>query len=66
MPNSRIACTECGVGGWPSIAPMPAETTRKSPRPLHGLAEDASAIGLRQTLPVQMNRMVFIPREGSK
>jgi hypothetical protein len=25
---------------------------------------NASAIGLRQTLPVQMNRMVFIPREG--
>jgi hypothetical protein len=53
--------TECAVGGWPSIAPRPAESARKSPRPATARRKSASAIGLRQTLPVQMNKMVFIP-----
>ena len=63
-PSSRIARTEWNVGGWPSIAPMPAETTRNSPRPLMAWRKSASAMGLRQTFPVQMNKIVFIPREG--
>jgi hypothetical protein len=56
-----MAVTECCVGGWPSIAPRPADRTRKSPRPAVARRNSASAIGLRQTLPVQMNKMVFIP-----
>ena len=39
MPSSRIAVTECGVGGWPSTAPRPADSTRNSPRPAAGPAE---------------------------
>ena len=61
VERARIAVTEWAVGGWPSIAPKPADRTRKSPRPATARRNSASAIGLRQTLPVQMNKMVFIP-----
>jgi len=36
------------------------------PASLDGGGGQRSAMGLRQTFPVQMNKMVFIPREGSK
>src|ERR1019366_7482478 len=65
-PISFIACTEKCVGGWPSIAPRPAESTRKSPRPLTAWRNSPSAIGLRQTLPVQRNKIVFIKNRAVK
>ena len=45
MPSSRMAWTECGVGGWPFIAPSPADSTRNSPRPF--VARRKSAFGHR-------------------
>src|ERR1043166_8483755 len=66
MPNSFTAWTAYGLGGWPSIAPRPAETTRKSPRPRTAARKMPSAIGLRQTLPVQIKRTVFISGGGQR
>jgi hypothetical protein len=63
MPNSRIAMTEWDVGGWPSIAPNPAESARNWLLPPVALRKSPSAMGLRQTFPVQMNKIVFIQRK---
>src|SRR5690242_10498085 len=63
-PSSCNACTAYPLGGWPSIAPTPAENARKSPRPLTACRKSPSAIGLRQTFPVQTKRMVFIARDN--
>src|SRR3954471_23091144 len=60
MPNSFSARTACSLGGKPSTAPTPAETTRKSLRPFTAWRKSPSAIGLRQILPVQTKRIVFI------
>src|SRR3989442_12408655 len=61
MPNSRSPRTACPLGGAPSTAPTPAESTRKSLRPFTAWRKRPSAIGLRQIFPVQTNRIVFIP-----
>src|SRR5688572_22005476 len=61
IPSSRRARTANSLGGKPSTAPTPAETTRKSLRPFVACRNKPSAMGLRQMLPVQTNRTVFIP-----
>src|SRR5579859_8139226 len=66
MPISRRAFTECGEGDWPSMAPKPADITRKSPRPFTAWRNRPSAIGLRQTFPVHKKRIVFIKTENVK
>src|ERR1700753_2405032 len=65
-PISRMASTENCVGGWPSKAPRPAEMTRNSPRFLTAWRKSPSAIGLRQTLPVHRNKIVFIKNRADK
>src|SRR5437773_1517764 len=60
MPSSFSARTACSLGGSPSTAPTPADITRKSFRPLTACRKSPSAMGLRQILPVQTKRIVFI------
>src|SRR2546430_3196479 len=60
MPSSFSARTACSLGGSPSTAPTPADMTRKSFRPLTACRKSPSAMGLRQILPVQTKRIVFI------
>src|SRR5690242_16137595 len=48
------------------MAPRPADSTRNSPRPLTAWRKSPSAIGLRQTLPVQRKRIVFIKKRVVK
>src|SRR5437773_4600978 len=60
MPSSFSARTACSLGGSPSTAPTPADITRNSFRPLTACRKSPSAMGLRQILPVQTKRIVFI------
>ena len=42
IPSSFNARTACALGGWPSIAPTPAETAPGNRAvALHGMAEEA-------------------------
>ena len=41
MPSSLTACTAYRLGGWPSMAPNPADNTRKSASALDGVPENS-------------------------
>ena len=59
ISRSCMARIAFPLGGWPSWAPTPADFTMRSASfsSMRHLNKP-SAIGLRQTLPVQMNRIV--------
>ena len=59
MPSWRRTSTVCMLGGWPRMALTPALATRRSLRPATSLRKRPSAMGLRQTFPVQIKRMVL-------
>jgi hypothetical protein len=56
MPWAARTSTASRLAGAPWGALSPAEKTRTSSNPADMLRNSASAIGLRQTFPVQMNK----------
>src|SRR5271166_2301111 len=55
--RSASTSTACGLGGWLGKVLMPADRTRISGRFATIWRNNPSAIGLRQTFPVQTNKI---------
>ncbi len=55
--RSARTAIACGLGGWPGNVLTPADCTRISARVATRCRNKPSAMGLRQTFPVQTNRI---------